>query len=157
MTISQVLVSPNKRYICNIGKLEELNKGAFGAKFNFSDYQEGVLYYIKGTYLHELILEDNNNIDTQGNQDYKLLIWLADGNSVYFLEYSIVYSLMQYKSVFVDFHDELVYVINENEDKMAIVNKLLFNKRSFDMNDIKSVLANHNIKPFKLPVVRSVR
>ena len=57
---------------------------------------------------------------------------------------------MQYKSVFVDFHDELVYIINENEDKMAIVNKLLFNKRSFDINDIKSVLANHNIQPFKL-------
>ena len=62
MKISKVLVSPNKRYMCNIGKLEELNKGAFGAKFDFSDYQGKVLYYMKGTYLHELILEDNKNM-----------------------------------------------------------------------------------------------
>ncbi|HQX72917.1 MAG: hypothetical protein IPN39_00145 [Chitinophagaceae bacterium] len=152
MKVKKLIVSPSKRYVCNTGKFLEINKAAFGAKFYFTDYKGNILYCVKNAYLHELIVSNTSNPHeiTTDDSEFKLLQWSNDGNSVYFLEYSILASTMLYKSVFIDFDNQHVYVINENEYGMKLINELSVIGFSFDMHTIVAELTKHKLYPIEL-------
>jgi hypothetical protein len=143
----KLLISPNKLVICQIGKIVEINKAAFGAKYFFLDIHDKVLYKKKNTYLHELKIrkEGDSQIEEQNNLKFKLLQWSNDGNSVYFLEYSFENRNLFYWSTIIDFKEKKIYRINENENHLRIVNELSISEAPFNISDVKSKLVNEQI------------
>ncbi len=140
----KILISPNGAIACHIKRIEEINKAAFGAKAFFLNYKGQKLYDVGKEYLHELPVKNASDCQIEDGFDsnYKFLQWSEDGGGVYFLEYQIRKGHFYYVSTIIDFANNQVYRIDENDEKSKQIDTLSISEKPFDMNYIRNKLGD---------------
>lgn len=151
----QSLYSNSRLYFCEIGKVEELNKGSFGAKFSFKDSQGRLLYKHKNAYLHELSgLLSPEEFETLPFSDLKLLQWATDANSVYFTEYTIARSKQfSYHGVIIDFDGGKVFIWDTASDNFGFVKQHGLASEFWEYKSLEPQLSRPAVSSFHLTAI----
>jgi hypothetical protein len=144
------LDSPNGKFACKIKKITELNKSAFGTRSMFTDRNGKLIYYKKGTYLHELgdSFKTGTKMISSGIGEFYLVQWSETGDSVYFLQYSIKNGSALYINVVIEFLNKRLFLIEDSCFKAIGLNFDLM--RPFNLEIVEKKLAANKILPNKL-------
>ena len=149
------LYSPSGFYYCELGKVEELNKGGFGATFCFKSSEGKLLYKHKNTYLHELSgLLNVKEFEMLPYSDMKLLQWATDSNSVYFTEYAKAKSKQfRYYGVIIDFDGGNVFIWDTAADNFEFVKKHGLASEFWEYKSLVRQLSRPAVSSFHLTAI----